>query len=106
MLNQFSKTIPRRKRERKEVPRVKQEMKPAMIIAIAVVGLAVLGAVGYFALGGRVGQATPTNLGLGQEVKAGELPEGVKYHDLGGSAGPGTGTAPTPPPATAPTGPR
>lgn len=75
---------------------MKQEVKPPMLIAIAVVSLAILGVIGFFALGGRVGPATPENLGIGQEVKPGELPEGVKFHDLGGSAGPGGGSPAAP----------
>lgn len=67
---------------------MKKEVKPPLLIAVAVVAVAVLGAVGFFALGGRIGPATEESLGIGQPVAPGELPEGVRYHDLGGSAGP------------------
>lgn len=75
---------------------MKQEISPKTILIVAIVLVVVVGAALFFATGGRLGgEPTQESLGIGGDVKPGELPEGVKYHDLGGSAGPGSSSTPT-----------
>jgi hypothetical protein len=83
---------------------LKQNLSPGVIAGIVGLVVVLIGAIGFFAMGGKLGGSEPTqeSLGIGGGVKPGELPDGVKYHDLGDSAGPNAGKGAT---TGSPTGP-